>query len=109
MAETPQRLSLSQLTATAATVYTAPSTTGSRVILRGIRCVSIGGLDYLTLSIGTDAAATRLFYREPIPAQGTGSLDWTGFVVLNPSETIQAYAASASLLTLALFGVEWTG
>ena len=112
MPESPERLYLGQLAAAAATVYTTPATPGGsasgRVILRGIRCVSIGAQDYLTLSIGADAAAARLFHREPVAANGQGSLDWTGFVVLNPNDIVQAYAATASLLTLSLYGVVWS-
>ncbi len=110
MAETPLAIYQAQLTGTDALIYTAPTTpTGVVVILRGIRCTNNTTVqDYLYLSVGADTAANRIFNKEPIPAQGQGSLDWTGFLALAAGSTLRAHAQTTTTLTLSIHGVVWS-
>lgn len=93
------------LTTSAATQYTVPGSTST--ILRSIHVANTSAsvVSTLTLSIGADAAGTRLFAAFPIP--GSGVLDWSGFIVLNAADIIQALASVATL-TLTISGVEVT-
>lgn len=107
MTDTPKRLAgPTQLAAAAATVYTVPASTTA--ILRYMRIVNTSGTDRtVTVSIGADAAGTRLLSTMNVPANG-GVIDWTGFVPLAAGELIQAYASAAAALTAVLAGVEVT-
>lgn len=104
MADTAKRVVGPQLlTASAATYYTVPASTVT--ILRSIQAVNVTTSNAaLTLSIGTDAAGTRLYAATPIV--GNGVLVWTGFMVLTAAEILQAYSSVASALTLIISGVE---
>lgn len=104
MADVAKRLAgPSLLTGTAATVYTVPGATAT--ILRSIHVSNeTGSTATFTLSIGTDAAGKRLFTAVDIPTKG--SLDWSGFIVLNAAEVLQAFSGTASALTLVVSGVE---
>lgn len=106
MADLQKRLSgPSALTTSAVTQYTVPGATST--ILRSIHVVNTNAttVSNLTLSIGTNAAGTQLFAVYPIP--GTGVLDWSGFIVLNAGDVVQALASVATL-TLTMSGVEVT-
>lgn len=106
MADTPKRLhGPAHLTDTAATIYTVPAATTA--ILRHVRIVNGDTVDRtVTMSIGADAAATRLLDAMTIPAKGV--LVWTGFEVLNATETIQAFGSVADQLVATISGVEVT-
>jgi len=106
MADTPKRLyGPAQLTASAATLYTVPASTTT--ILRYIRIANTTATDRaVTLSIGTDAAATRFFAGMTVPANG--SLDWSGSIPMTAAEIIQGLAAAATALTVIISGVEVT-
>lgn len=104
MADLQKRLSgPSALTTGAVTQYTVPASTST--ILRSIHVAntSASAPASFTLSIGADAAGTRLFAAYPIPPGGV--LDWSGFIVLNAADTVQALASVATL-TLTMSGVE---
>lgn len=106
MADTAKRLSgPSALTTGAVTQYTVPGSTVT--ILRSIHVnnTHASTTANFTMSIGTSAAGTQLFTAHPIPAGST--LDWSGFIVLNAADTIQALG-SATTLTLTMSGVEVT-
>lgn len=104
MADTLKRLAgPTLLTAAAATVYTVPAATTTTV--RAIHVVNeTVTLATFTLSIGTDAAGKRFFYQQDV--MPTDSFDWTGSLVLAATEVLQAYAGTASALTLTISGVE---
>lgn len=106
MADTQKRLSgPALLTASPATVYTVPAATST--ILRSIHVSNeTGTAATLTMSVGTDAAGKRLFTAYPVAANDV--LDWSGFIVLNTAEIVQAFSATASALTLTTSGVEIT-
>lgn len=104
MADTAKRLyGPAQLTASAATLYTVPAATTA--ILRYVRIANTTGSDRtVTLSVGADAAATRIFAGQTVPANG--ALDWSGFIPLAAAEVIQGLASAAAALTVILAGVE---
>lgn len=86
----------------AATVYTTPAATTT--VLRNIHVANTttGALTF-NLSVGADAAGTRLYSGFSVPANG--SLDWSGFIPLAATEVLQALASAAGL-TLTVSGVE---
>lgn len=106
MADTLKRLAgPAQLTNSAATVYTVPG--GTTTVVRDINVANTtGGAVTFTLSVGADAAGTRLYSAVSIPANST--FQRTGSVVLTAGEVIQAYASAGTSLTLTINGVEST-
>lgn len=77
----------------AATLYTVPGSTVG--ILRHMHITNTtGGALTFKLSIGADAAGTRLFSDTSIPANG--ALDWSGFLPIAAAGTLQ-WNASAGL------------
>lgn len=105
MADTLKRLAgPSALGTTAATIYTTPASTTTS--LRNIHVVntSAGSLT-LTMSVGTDAAGTRIYDALTIPTKS--ALAWDGLIVLAATEVIQAFGSAAGL-TITLSGVETT-
>jgi hypothetical protein len=80
------------LTAAAATQYTVPAATTT--ILRNVHVSNeTAATATFTLSIGTDAAGKRLWTAVDIPTKS--SLDWSGFIVLNAADVIQAFSGTA--------------
>lgn len=112
MARTPKRLfGPAQLTNAAATKYTVPSAT--KTIVRHLHVENPSGAAVgFTLSIGADAAGTRLFDAYSIPAAAagvTGSVfDHYCYYILETTEIIQAFASTASVLVLTIDGDELT-
>ncbi|MGH9892808.1 MAG: hypothetical protein ACREA0_12620 [bacterium] len=106
MARTAKRLSGPALvTNIAATKYTVPATT--KTVVRHIHVQNPSGSAVtFTLSIGTDAAAARIFDAYSIAA-GT-VLDHFGIYVLEAAEIIQALAGTTNILTLTIDGDEIT-
>jgi hypothetical protein len=112
MARTPKRLAgPAQVSNGAATKYTVPA--GTKTILRHIHVQNpSGSAATFTLSIGADAAATRLLDAFSIPAAAagvTGSVvDFFCYYVLEAAEIIQAFSGTNNVLTLTLNGDELT-
>lgn len=112
MPRTPKRLfGPAQLTNAAATKYTVPSSTKTIIRLLHVQNPS-GSAVTFTLSIGADAAGTRMYDAYSIPAAAAGV---TGSVIpipvywiLETTEIIQAFAGTASVLVLTIFGDEYT-
>lgn len=101
MADVAERLvGPALLTASAATVYTATAKT----VVRNIHVFNNDEVTTdFTLSIGADATATRLF-----DDYGLGprkAMVWTGFLVLDNTDIIQAYGSVTGKLTLTISGV----
>lgn len=90
----------------AATKYTVPA--GTITTMRHVRVTNGSAADAkVTASIGADAAGTRgLFAGETVPAGG--SIDWSGFEVLNTGEIVQAFSDTNNVLVLTGSGVETT-
>ena len=91
------------VTDAAATKYTVPADT--KFILRHIHVQnpSASIVDF-TMSIGTDAAATRIYDGYSIPADSI--LDVWVYIPLVAAEIIQALAGTTNILTLTLSGDE---
>lgn len=88
---------------TAATKYTVPATRKS--IVRHIHIFnSSGAAVTFTMSIGTDAAATRIFDAHTIAANSP--FDHFGLYVLEAAEFLQAFAGTNNILTLTIDGEE---
>lgn len=106
MADTALRLSgPALLTGAAATQYTVPALTTT--IVRNLHVFNNDVLAVtFTLSIGADAAGTRLYDAMSIPSKS--ALEWNGFLALAAAEIVQAFASSASKLNLTISGVEVT-
>jgi hypothetical protein len=96
-----------QLTNAAATKYTVPPLTKARIT--HIHVENPGAATTLTMSIGADAAGTRIFDALAIPAgaQGTVPYPWVNFV-MEAAEILQAYAGNTLQLTLTIDGEEIT-
>ena len=92
-----------QVSNSAATKYTVPSST--KTIVRHIHLQNPSGSAVtFTLSIGTDAAAVRLFDAYSI---GAGQvLDHFCYYVVDAAEVIQAFAGTNNILVLTIDGDE---
>jgi len=84
------------LTTSAATKYTAPGSTATVVKHIHVSNPVGNGAQSFTLSIGNDAAGTRVFSTYPL-ADGA-SLDFWGPYTLAAAEVIQALASSANVV-----------
>lgn len=110
MARIPKRLAGPALvTNTAATKYTVPALT--KTVVRHIHVQNPSGSAVtFTMSIGTDAAGTRIYDSYSIPAAAagvTGSVvDFYPYYVLEAAEIIQAFAGTTNILTLTIDGDE---
>src|SRR5262245_3992215 len=86
-----------QVSNAAATKYTVPATT--KTIVRHVHVSNpTGGAVTFTMSIGADAAATRLFDAYSIAAGSV--LDHFCYYVLEAAEIIQALSGTNNVLTL---------
>jgi hypothetical protein len=107
MAEDYGKLYQGQPGTSAATVYTAPATAGSHVIIVKI----------VALNMGAAAASIGLFHdgtavsNRIIPDVPLNPNEWLkdadGFF-MDPSDTLAAIASVASSITLTIYGVEVT-
>jgi hypothetical protein len=93
----------------AATKYTVPS--NRRAVVRHIHVQNPSGSPVtFTLSIGSDAAGSRIFDAFSIPAAASGVaasvLDHYCYYVLEAGEVIQAFAGTNNVLTLTIDGDE---
>ena len=110
MARIPVRLAgPAQVTNAAATKYTVPALT--KTILRHIQVQNPSGSAVtFTMSIGTDAAGTRIYDAFSIPAAAAGVTEsvksWWCYFVLATTEIVQALAGTNNILTLTLDGDE---
>lgn len=88
----------------AATKYTTPAAT--KAVLRHIHANNpSGGIILFTLSVGADAAGTRLYDAYSIAAGG--QLSVFVFIPLEPADIIQAFTNGAGgILVLTLSGEE---
>lgn len=84
------------------TLYTVPAST--TLILRNIIIANTtGSAATFKMSIGADAAGTRLFSDFSVAANDV--LEWTGFVVLAAAETLRAQQGTSGALTFTASGV----
>ncbi|MET1006589.1 MAG: hypothetical protein ABWX96_13655 [Propionibacteriaceae bacterium] len=95
------------MTTTSAVVYTVPAATQAIVRSIHVSNVNSGSMSfYVGISGSSTAAASQFFSGYAIP--GYGSLDWTGFLVLNAGETLTASASNSNALNLVVCGIEVT-
>jgi hypothetical protein len=112
MARTPKRIVGPALVATGpTTVYTCPALT--KTILRHLHLQNPSGSPVtFSLSIGADAAGTRLWDAYSIPAAAAGVSDSVReiflYQVVDAAETIQVKAGTNNILTMTLSGDEIT-
>jgi hypothetical protein len=112
MPRTPKRLVGPALVATGpATVYTVPAAT--KTLLRHMHIQNPSGAAVtFSLSIGADAAGTRLWDAYSIPAAAAGVSDNVRdiplYVVLETTEIVQVKAGTNNILTLTISGDEMT-
>jgi len=104
MARIPTRLAgPAQVSNAAATKYTVPALT--KTIVRHVHIENPSGAAVtFTMSIGADAAATRLFDAYSIAAGAV--LDHFCYYVIDAAEIIQALAGTNNILTLTIDGDE---
>jgi hypothetical protein len=104
MARIPKRLAGPAQVATGpATKYTVPASTKTEV--RHIHVYNPTALAVtFTMSIGADAAGTRIFDAFSIPA--LSSFDHFGYYVLEATEILQAGSGTNNVLVLTIDGVE---
>lgn len=87
------------------TIYTVPAAT--KTIIRHIHLQNPSGSAVtLTLSVGADAAGTRIFDAYSIPANST--YDWWTYLVMDATEVIQADTDTNNILTITINGDEIT-
>lgn len=112
MARTAKRLvGPAQIATGPATVYTVPALT--KTILRHLHVQNPSASPVtLTLSIGVDAAATRLLATFSIPAAAagvTGSVvDYFWYVIMDAAEILTLSAGTNNILTIVISGDEIT-
>jgi hypothetical protein len=91
------------MTTGAQTYYTVPANTTT--IIRSIHIANTSGTAATaTLSIGADAAGTRLLPAKSIAANEVYHLPC--FIVLTAAETLRGLAGTTNVLTLTVSGVE---
>jgi len=100
-----------QLSNAAATKYTVPAST--KTVIRSIHLQNPSGTAVnFTMSIGADAAGTRIYDSYSIPAAAAGQpasvLDLFCYYVLDATEIVQAFASTGATLVLTLNGQELT-
>jgi hypothetical protein len=105
MARTVKRLfGPAQVATGPATVYTSPALTKTRIKFLWVNNPS-AGIVTLTVSVGADAAGTRLLDAYNIPAKGAGVTDSVRpmfvDIVLEPGEILQL-AAGTNLILVAM-------
>lgn len=100
----PKRLSgPAQLSTSAATIYTAP--VDMRAMLRSVHVSNPSGSPVtFTLSVGADAAGTRIIDAYSVPAGAFKR--WFFQIWMNPSEVLQAKAGTGSVLVCTINGFE---
>lgn len=110
MARIPKRLAGPALVATGpATIYTVPALT--KTIIRHIHVSNPSASPVtLTLSIGADAAGTRLLGAYSIPAAAAGVSDsvrdFFFYQVMDAAEILQAAAGTNNILNITVNGDE---
>lgn len=92
------------------TVYTVPALTTARVTHVHVHNPS-GSPVTLTLSIGADAAGTRLISAQSIPAAAAGvtgnMLDWYWSTPMTTGEILTLSAGTNNILTIVIDGEEY--
>lgn len=101
------RIGPTALTTSAATLYTVPAST--TLTVRGIHIANESAVAAVTvtMSIGTDGAGKR-FLGPGLSLPASSSYDWSGFLIVNAAEVIQALASATTSLTVTISGINTT-
>jgi hypothetical protein len=106
MAKTAKRLAgPAQISNAAATKYTCPALTKAVIRHIHVQNPSASAVTF-TMSIGADAAATRIFDAYSIAANSI--FDHFGIYIVDAAEIVQALAGTNNILTLTIDGEELT-
>jgi hypothetical protein len=106
MADTAARLDGPEAIGTAEeTLITVAGATTAIIRNIHIANTSAAGATF-KMSIGADAAATRLF--SDVRVEAYSAFDWSGFLVLGTGETLRAQSGTADVLTCTISGVNVT-
>ena len=93
-----------QVSNSTATKYTVPGSTIA--VVRHVRVSNpSGSAATFTMSVGADAAGTRLFDAYSIPANSV--YDWYCYLVLVAAEIIAAHSGTNNVLTLTISGDQY--
>lgn len=107
MADTPKRLVGPQTLATTnAVLYTVPA--GTTTIVRSIHLTNSSASASYTFTLALNAAASTVAnqFFSALNVPPAGAVDWSGFLVLNPGDTVQGLASIANILAVTVSGVE---
>jgi hypothetical protein len=106
MANTPKKLQGPAAVATGpTTVYTVPAST--KTVIRHLHLSNPSGSPVtFTMSVGADAAGTRVFGAYSIPANST--YDWWTYLVVEAAEIVTYSAGTNNILVATLNGDEKT-
>ena len=89
---------------TNATLYTVPAAT--TVVVRNIHiCNTSGSAATISLAINGTAATAANCWLSALSIPANGSYDWSGFLHLSTTDTIQSLQGTASALTVTISGV----
>lgn len=92
-----------RLASSATTVYTVPGL--SKALIRHVHFMNPSASAIpVTVTIGTDGATTRVL--ENISVGAGATYDWYPYMVLDNDEIVQAYAGTASVVNMTMFGDE---
>lgn len=90
------------LTNSSVTLYTVPALT--QAIVRNIIVANTSATAATArLSIGVDAAGTRILPEVSIPANSV--YDWSGFLVMEAAETLRGQSGTTDVLAITVSGV----
>lgn len=101
------RVGPTALTTSAATLYTVPAATTLSVRNIHVANESTTTAVTVTMSIGTDGAGKR-FLGPGLSIPASSSYDWSGLLIVNTGEVIQALASAATSLTVTISGINTT-
>jgi len=98
---TPTRLGLAALSSTISTVYTTPSSTTT--LVKDLNFCNTSSTDtavsLYVVPLGQSAAASNaVLFNAVVPANS--ALQWSGLIVLNATDTLQAWAASSNITVI---------
>jgi hypothetical protein len=87
-----------------ATLYTVPAVT--TVVVRSIHvCNTTGTAATISLAINGTAATAANCWLSALSIPANGSYDWSGFLHLSTTDTIQGLQGTANALTVTINGV----
>ena len=110
MASTIKNLYSGQaVTATTATIYTAPAAAGSSVVVKSLIAVNTHASSAVTLNLfyapNSTASPTRIIPKD-LSLAVSNSMVFTPMLTLGPSDKINGYASVSGCMDITISGVE---